>query len=60
VRPHQREEAHSRKMASEVGACRKLVSRDSSSPRGGRRCGGWRQELHGAAPGEEGGGAAAL
>jgi hypothetical protein len=42
VSPHRREEARSRKMALEVGACRKLVSRDSSSPQGGRRCGGRR------------------
>jgi hypothetical protein len=37
VSPHRAEEARSRKMASEVGACRKLVSHDSSNPRGGRR-----------------------
>jgi hypothetical protein len=37
VSPHRREEARSRKMTSEVGACRKLVSHDSSNPRGGRR-----------------------
>jgi hypothetical protein len=60
VSPHRREEARSRKMASEVGACRKLVSHDSSNPRGGRRRAGRRRELHGAAPGEEGGGTAVL
>jgi hypothetical protein len=60
VRPHRREETLSRKMASEVGACWKLVSHDNSSPRGGRWCGGWCQELHDAALGDEGGGAAAL
>jgi hypothetical protein len=50
VSPHRREEARSRKMASEVGACRKLMSRDSSNPRGGRRCAAmrvarWRTEV---------------
>jgi hypothetical protein len=47
-------------MASEVGTCRKLVSRDSSNPRGGCQRAGRRRELHGAALGEEGGGIAAL
>jgi hypothetical protein len=60
VSPHRREEVRSRKMASEVDACRKLVSHDSSNPRGGCRHAGWRRELHGAAPGDEGGGTVAL